>query len=77
MMLALTESKKALPACLPNPPVGCTLVKQGEVVATGFTKAPGEHHAEADALVRWTIKRNNCLCDIGALLLPWKNAVLC
>lgn len=52
-MLALAESKKALPACLPNPPVGCIFVKEGEVVATGFTKAPGEHHAEADALAQY------------------------
>ncbi len=53
MMLALAESNKALPGCLPNPPVGCILVKEGEVVAAGFTKAPGEHHAEADALAQY------------------------
>ncbi len=53
MMLALEESRKALPACLPNPPVGCILVKEGEVVAAGFTKAPGEHHAEAEALAKY------------------------
>lgn len=53
MMLALAESKKALPMCLPNPPVGCILVKDGVVVATGFTKALGDHHAEAEALARY------------------------
>lgn len=53
MMLALEESRRALPVCLPNPPVGCILVKEGEVVATGITKAPGEHHAEADALAKY------------------------
>lgn len=52
MALALSESKKALPDCLPNPPVGCVLVRDGQVVATGYTKAPGEYHAEADALAK-------------------------
>ncbi|WP_394170704.1 bifunctional diaminohydroxyphosphoribosylaminopyrimidine deaminase/5-amino-6-(5-phosphoribosylamino)uracil reductase RibD [Saccharospirillum alexandrii] len=53
MKLALSESRKALPDCLPNPPVGCLLVKGGTVVASGYTKAPGRHHAEADALARY------------------------
>ena len=39
MMLALAESKKGLPECIPNPPVGCVLVKDWAVVATGYTKA--------------------------------------
>ena len=51
MALALSESKKALPGCLPNPPVGCVLVRNGQVVSMGYTRAPGKHHAEADALV--------------------------
>ena len=50
MHLALAESKKALPACRPNPPVGCILVKDAQVVAKGFTQAPGQDHAEAMAL---------------------------
>ncbi|WP_341646999.1 bifunctional diaminohydroxyphosphoribosylaminopyrimidine deaminase/5-amino-6-(5-phosphoribosylamino)uracil reductase RibD [Thauera sp. SDU_THAU2] len=50
MHLALLEGRKALPACLPNPPVGCVLVKSGRVIASGFTQKPGEHHAEAMAL---------------------------
>lgn len=50
MKLALSESKKALPECLPNPPVGCVLVRDGKVVSKGYTKAPGKPHAEADAL---------------------------
>jgi len=52
MALALLESQKALPACLPNPPVGCVLVRNGQIVASGYTRAPGEHHAEADALAK-------------------------
>ena len=50
MAIALEESKKALPVCQPNPPVGCVLVKNGKVIATGYTKEPGNSHAEASAL---------------------------
>jgi pyrimidine deaminase RibD-like protein len=50
MSHALTEGRKALPACLPNPPVGCVLVKDGIVIAKGHTQPPGSHHAEAMAL---------------------------
>ncbi|MES2207671.1 MAG: bifunctional diaminohydroxyphosphoribosylaminopyrimidine deaminase/5-amino-6-(5-phosphoribosylamino)uracil reductase RibD [Pseudomonadota bacterium] len=50
MKMALREGRKALPACLPNPPVGCVLVKNGEIIATGYTQPPGEYHAEAMAL---------------------------
>ena len=50
MRLALAEGRKALPACLPNPPVGCVFVRDGAVIASGFTQAPGQHHAEAMAL---------------------------
>lgn len=50
MALAFEESKKALPVCLPNPPVGCVLVQDGKVIASGYTQAPGHHHAEASAI---------------------------
>lgn len=50
MYLALMEGRKALPACIPNPPVGCVLVRNGSVVAKGYTNPPGENHAEAMAL---------------------------
>ena len=53
MMLALEESRQALPACRPNPPVGCVLVKDGHVVAVGHTQSPGQAHAEAMALQRY------------------------
>ena len=52
MQLALAEGKKALPACRPNPPVGCVLVRDGKVIATGHTQPPGKHHAEAMALAQ-------------------------
>lgn len=50
MRQALEISKKALPDCEPNPPVGCVLVKDGEVVSQGFTRAIGGNHAEVEAL---------------------------
>jgi len=50
MYLALIEGRKALPGCIPNPPVGCVLVRRGRVVAKGYTNPPGHMHAEAMAL---------------------------
>lgn len=52
MQAALIEGRKALPLCLPNPPVGCVLVKDGEIVARGHTQPPGKNHAEAMALAQ-------------------------
>ena len=50
MLAALAQSRKALPECLPNPPVGCVITNAQDIVAQGYTQAPGKHHAEADAL---------------------------
>lgn len=49
MLRALAVSKSALPHCIPNPPVGCVLVKNGAIVAEGFTQAIGGNHAEVEA----------------------------
>jgi len=50
MREALAEGRKALPACRPNPPVGCVLVRNGAVVARGYTQPPYQPHAEPMAL---------------------------
>lgn len=50
MREAIAEGSKALPGCLPNPPVGCVLVRNGEIIARGHTQAPFESHAEPAAL---------------------------
>ncbi len=50
MRAALTEGRRALPGCLPNPPVGCVLVRECVVVARGFTQPPYQPHAEPMAL---------------------------
>lgn len=50
MLAALTLSRRALPHCRPNPPVGCVLVKKGKIVAQGYTQAIGGEHAEVQAI---------------------------
>ncbi|WP_417441198.1 bifunctional diaminohydroxyphosphoribosylaminopyrimidine deaminase/5-amino-6-(5-phosphoribosylamino)uracil reductase RibD [Idiomarina sp.] len=50
MLEALKISKQALPHCEPNPPVGCVLVKNDQIVSKGFTQAIGGSHAEVEAL---------------------------
>ncbi|MEM6723984.1 MAG: bifunctional diaminohydroxyphosphoribosylaminopyrimidine deaminase/5-amino-6-(5-phosphoribosylamino)uracil reductase RibD [Bacteroidota bacterium] len=50
MRAAMQEGQKALPACRPNPPVGCVIVKDGKIVSSGYTNPPGEAHAERMAL---------------------------
>jgi pyrimidine deaminase RibD-like protein len=50
MAEALAESRKALPGCRPNPPVGCVIVDDRRIVARGFTGLPGQPHAEAAAI---------------------------
>jgi pyrimidine deaminase RibD-like protein len=52
MRAAIAEGRRAMPACLPNPPVGCVLVRDGKIVARGFTQPPFEHHAEPHALAQ-------------------------
>jgi pyrimidine deaminase RibD-like protein len=50
MREAIEQGKLALPACLPNPPVGCVLVRAGAIIARGFTQRPYQPHAEPMAL---------------------------
>lgn len=47
---AIQEGRNARDVCHPNPPVGCVLVRHGEIVARGHTNEPGQPHAEAMAL---------------------------
>jgi pyrimidine deaminase RibD-like protein len=50
MREAIAQGTLALPACLPNPPVGCVLVRNGAIIARGFTQPPYQAHAEPMAL---------------------------
>jgi pyrimidine deaminase RibD-like protein len=62
MRAALVEGRKALPDCLPNPPVGCVLVRADQIIAAGYTQLLGQQHAEAMALS----KVSGDLSDVSA-----------
>ena len=50
MAVAIALSRRARPGAAPNPNVGCLIVRNGRVVARGWTGAGGRPHAEAAAL---------------------------
>ena len=50
MRRALDLAAMAMNHATPNPRVGCVLVRDGHVIAEGFTQRPGEPHAEAHAI---------------------------
>lgn len=50
MVIAIALSRRGRPASAPNPNVGCLLVKDGKIVARGWTQPGGRPHAEAMAL---------------------------
>ncbi|MBI2712894.1 MAG: bifunctional diaminohydroxyphosphoribosylaminopyrimidine deaminase/5-amino-6-(5-phosphoribosylamino)uracil reductase RibD [Rhizobiales bacterium] len=52
MALALTLGRRGLGATWPNPAVGSVIVKDGIILARGWTQAGGRPHAEVEALRR-------------------------
>ncbi|WP_439567296.1 bifunctional diaminohydroxyphosphoribosylaminopyrimidine deaminase/5-amino-6-(5-phosphoribosylamino)uracil reductase RibD [Sphingopyxis sp.] len=50
MAAAIALSRRGRPASAPNPNVGCLIVRDGRVVARGWTQPGGRPHAEAMAL---------------------------
>jgi diaminohydroxyphosphoribosylaminopyrimidine deaminase/5-amino-6-(5-phosphoribosylamino)uracil reductase len=50
MALALAEARRARGTTSPNPAVGAVLVKDGQIIARGYTRPPGGPHAEIVAL---------------------------
>lgn len=48
---ALREAQKGLGFTHPNPPVGCVIVKDNQLISTGYHPKAGELHAEARALL--------------------------
>ena len=50
MGLALDLARRGLGRTAPNPPVGAVIVKDGVVVAEGWTQPPGSPHAEVHAI---------------------------
>jgi len=64
MREAIAEGQKALPACLPNPPVGCVLVRDGAIIARGHTQPPFEAHAEPMALAQVEGPLSDVICFV-------------
>ena len=52
MTAALDIGRRGLGTTVPNPSVGCVLVKEDRVVGRGWTQPGGRPHAEAEALDR-------------------------
>lgn len=50
MRMALSLAARGAGTTSPNPMVGCVIVRDGHVIATGWHRAPGAPHAEAAAL---------------------------
>lgn len=50
MQQALSQAAKGLGRTSPNPPVGCVIVNNGQVVGRGFHPKAGQPHAEVFAL---------------------------
>ena len=57
MTAALEESRMALPGCLPNPPVGCVIVRGAEVVARGYTGTPERRTLKPPRCPRSALRR--------------------
>ena len=50
MAEAIKVGRQARVWSAPNPPVGCVIVRDDELLATGFTHPTGQQHAEVHAL---------------------------
>ncbi|MAZ39606.1 MAG: riboflavin biosynthesis protein RibD [Legionellales bacterium] len=68
MQLALDAAIKGLYATKPNPAVGCVIVKNQKVIATGYHVAYGQAHAEIMALKQVNFDARGC--DICITLEP-------
>lgn len=64
MLRALEVSHKALPNCLPNPPVGCVLVKNGNIISEGYTQEIGGNHAEVEAINHYSGSLENVIAFV-------------
>jgi len=50
MRIALDEARRGIGKTAPNPPVGAVVVKDGDLLGTGWHRAAGQPHAEREAL---------------------------
>ncbi len=79
MLRALEVSRKALPDCVPNPPVGCVLVKDNLVLSEGFTQAIGGNYAEVEALNAYKGSTDGVTAyvTLEPCSFCWSNSCLC
>jgi diaminohydroxyphosphoribosylaminopyrimidine deaminase/5-amino-6-(5-phosphoribosylamino)uracil reductase len=68
MQQALDLASKGRYFAAPNPMVGCVIVKNNQVVASGYHQKCGEHHAEINALEQVNFDASGC--DIYVTLEP-------
>ncbi|HWW04040.1 bifunctional diaminohydroxyphosphoribosylaminopyrimidine deaminase/5-amino-6-(5-phosphoribosylamino)uracil reductase RibD [Collimonas sp.] len=50
MSQALQLAENGRLSSAPNPAIGCVIVKDGQIIGSGFTQPPGGNHAEIQAL---------------------------
>ncbi|MCI5148483.1 MAG: bifunctional diaminohydroxyphosphoribosylaminopyrimidine deaminase/5-amino-6-(5-phosphoribosylamino)uracil reductase RibD [Candidatus Electrothrix sp. MAN1_4] len=60
MRLAVKEARKGLGRTSPNPCVGAVIVREGQVIGTGYHRQAGTPHAEVNALADALDKGQNC-----------------
>jgi len=70
MRLVLELAGKGWPEVAPNPLVGCVIVKNGEVLATGYHKCFGEAHAEVNAIQALPARISPKDCELYVNLEP-------
>ncbi|MCI5159893.1 MAG: bifunctional diaminohydroxyphosphoribosylaminopyrimidine deaminase/5-amino-6-(5-phosphoribosylamino)uracil reductase RibD [Candidatus Electrothrix sp. AUS1_2] len=60
MYLALAEAKKGLGRTSPNPCVGAVIVRDGQIIGTGYHRQAGTPHAEVNAIADTVEKGREC-----------------
>ena len=70
IQLALNLAAKGWPLVMPNPLVGCVIVKENEIVAEGYHHKYGEAHAEVNAINNLSSSINPKDCILYVNLEP-------
>ena len=82
MRRALELAQGAMHISMPNPRVGCVLVRDGQIIGEGHTQIAGQDHAEVQALeklsgARPVAARRNGLCHTRTVQPFWPHPTLC
>lgn len=67
---AITLAYRGAPAAYPNPLVGCVIVYNNEIVAQGYHKKFGSHHAEVNAIKALPERYKPADCTVYVTLEP-------